>query len=726
MPAFSPRGYKNPATTGEINDPAFWKTVGENQDARWLEAAEDSEQAKQDAATALGTLGAVRALAKQANQSAASSALSSSTSAAASNAAADTVERFGDDVELLKQMGGVSPGSVTDAQTALLIQDQQSETHARLNAQIDEASPTYSANKYGASPSATWEVNRDAFNAAISAASAFGGGRVVAKPGTYTVKGIVQDARVELHLPGVTLVSPDGQMPEVIIARTRTTTATTTKGLNQVSVASTAGIEVGAVVAIAHVGGMLDTQNTYLTANLTASSTDLTLGTAQGFPSAGVLAIEDELVTYASRSGTTLGGVVRGAFGTTPAPHLTQSTIPAGYARQFYATVETISGNILTLDKPVPMDATGVTLTSGILAPGLTEVTVDGNAPAQGATASVVAVSWPMVRHGVVNTLNLRDTDHGGFMLLKGARDNQGTNLSFHNCGIPSVGKGSALWLYQGANNNHISGVTITGDTYVSIYLDDRTASADGWDHSTDDNTLTGIHVDANTNPDKPTAALNIVAGHRNRLGIGSIKGAVRMFSIGYDHQGVRADGQNTTATGNEVFSLTGDVSETAWIAEAGGNVIHDVDYKAAYDPMNSGGNLVYASRLKASEPITLGDLSFPNGTVAAPGVRFASDPDTGWIWNGDGVWSWVSNKAIRLSLYGQEARFSDGMDIATGTTTGTKIGRTASQKIGFFGRTPTIQPAGPAQSNGATVAELEINLNQMILALRTLGLIAQ
>ncbi|MEO9246474.1 pyocin knob domain-containing protein [Citricoccus nitrophenolicus] len=37
MANLSPRGYKNPSTEAEINDPAFWRTVGENQDARFVE-----------------------------------------------------------------------------------------------------------------------------------------------------------------------------------------------------------------------------------------------------------------------------------------------------------------------------------------------------------------------------------------------------------------------------------------------------------------------------------------------------------------------------------------------------------------------------------------------------------------------------------------------------------------------------------------------------------------
>lgn len=139
MADFSPRGYKNPDTPSEINDPAFWATVGKNQDARWLEIKEDSEGALANSTEALATLGAVKQEAAAATAAAQQSASSSVAAQNAATDAADTAELFGDDVELLKQMAQIDPGSVTDAQTALLVQDPVSETNARVITQAIEA-----------------------------------------------------------------------------------------------------------------------------------------------------------------------------------------------------------------------------------------------------------------------------------------------------------------------------------------------------------------------------------------------------------------------------------------------------------------------------------------------------------------------------------------------------------------------------------------------------------
>lgn len=58
----------------------------------------------------------------------------------------------------------------------------------------------------------------------------------------------------------------------------------------------------------------------------------------------------------------------------------------------------------------------------------------------------------------------------------------------------------------------------------------------------------------------------------------------------------------------------------------------------------------------------------------------------------------------------------ADGGDVALGTTTGTKFGTSASQKIGFYNTTPIVQAVVPTGSSTDTV----------ITALQNLGLIRQ
>lgn len=69
---------------------------------------------------------------------------------------------------------------------------------------------------------------------------------------------------------------------------------------------------------------------------------------------------------------------------------------------------------------------------------------------------------------------------------------------------------------------------------------------------------------------------------------------------------------------------------------------------------------------------------------------------------------------------------FADGTNIPLGSTTGTKIGTATTQKLGFFNKTPIIQPSGiSAPSGGATQdTQARTAINSIISALNSLGLI--
>jgi hypothetical protein len=76
-----------------------------------------------------------------------------------------------------------------------------------------------------------------------------------------------------------------------------------------------------------------------------------------------------------------------------------------------------------------------------------------------------------------------------------------------------------------------------------------------------------------------------------------------------------------------------------------------------------------------------------------------------------------------------------DGDNIALGSTTGTKIGTNAAQKLGFYNQAPEVQPTtaiaeGPIVA-GAGAAVLEdttfngYTIGQIVAALQRLGLLA-
>ena len=78
---------------------------------------------------------------------------------------------------------------------------------------------------------------------------------------------------------------------------------------------------------------------------------------------------------------------------------------------------------------------------------------------------------------------------------------------------------------------------------------------------------------------------------------------------------------------------------------------------------------------------------------------------------------------------------FADAVNIAVGTTTGTKIGTSTAQLLGFWNTAPVVQPttAGPAAtfvSNTSLTADDSATfdgytIGQVVAALRTIGILA-
>lgn len=78
----------------------------------------------------------------------------------------------------------------------------------------------------------------------------------------------------------------------------------------------------------------------------------------------------------------------------------------------------------------------------------------------------------------------------------------------------------------------------------------------------------------------------------------------------------------------------------------------------------------------------------------------------------------YVFNKAITIA---------DGLDITTNTSTGTKLPALATQKLGFWGVTPIVQPSAiSAPAGGATIdSQSRTAITSIISTLQSLGLTA-
>ena len=67
---------------------------------------------------------------------------------------------------------------------------------------------------------------------------------------------------------------------------------------------------------------------------------------------------------------------------------------------------------------------------------------------------------------------------------------------------------------------------------------------------------------------------------------------------------------------------------------------------------------------------------------------------------------------------------FVDGVNLTFGTSTGTQIGTSASQKLAFFGKSPVVQPTlGAATAGTSYTSNEQTMLNAVYNAVRALGL---
>lgn len=452
------------------------------------------------------------------------------------------------------------------------------------------ASNRISANSHGASPSATWQQNRDAIQAANDAAKAMGGAVVTLTPGTYEVKGIIQDSHVIYDLNGVTLKSPDGLAPNLIQTRATNCVCNMVKDSNVVTITSgdASGIELGTRVGVLGGGGILDTQVSKLASAITETSTTITLVNTNGLTTLAPLLIGDELISFTGVSGNTITGVTRGAFGTTAVAHTTSEDI--GVARYLIATVIAKSGNTITLNKPCLKTASGVRLVYGTVGAGIIGFpTIDGNKPLGGAPSSVYSVLVQTASCGIYD-LKVINGDVGGIMFTNGSAYNYGNRIFMHDCGVPEGGRGSSFWLYQGCEHNHFDHVEVTGKVWVGVYLDDRTSSSDPWNAPNDNNTFVTTNIDVT---ESTTAPLNVVSGRYNKFLNGKVKAPRVGINISDNGQGT---GGGAKSEGNIFDKFDIDVDEYPYLVYSSGNTLSNINVKRGrLAPIVAPGNCLYA-----------------------------------------------------------------------------------------------------------------------------------
>ena len=109
-------------------------------------------------------------------------------------------------------------------------------------------------------------------------------------------------------------------------------------------------------------------------------------------------------------------------------------------------------------------------------------------------------------------------------------------------------------------------------------------------------------------------------------------------------------------------------------------------------------------------------------GAAGSTAVAFANSI----IFNTKGSYPYVfaidGGERLRITV-NDGIKVAESVNIALGTSTGTKIGSSTTQKLAFYNATPVVQPA--AVANAIDAASAISQLNEVLARLRTLGLIA-
>lgn len=127
--------------------------------------------------------------------------------------------------------------------------------------------------------------------------------------------------------------------------------------------------------------------------------------------------------------------------------------------------------------------------------------------------------------------------------------------------------------------------------------------------------------------------------------------------------------------------------------------------------------------------------VEMADGTAALPSITFINDLNTGFYRIGTDNFALTTNGTKCVDWSTTTQTYADAYDIATGTTTGTKIGTGTTQKIGFWNTAPIVQPTTGAAAatltggGGTTITDTDTfdgyTLKQIVKALRNIGLLA-
>lgn len=594
--------------------------------------------------------------------------------------------------------------------------DRYATLNERLN--IMQSEIGVSVSDYGASSTNTWDNNRNAIQSAIDDVYENGGGVVSFSPGVYLVKGLILKSNVTLSGDGVILKHPDGIQPDIIRTHTFDITGTVNADKKSLNVSDVTQINVGSVIAIRAAGGIHQSQKTTLVDTIRANqTTGIKITDITGFLNNGYLQVENEIIGFTGLIDNELTGVTRGLFGTTTSDHL--ANVEIGLALRKYVDVIGVEGNKLMLSESIDVPLVNTDITGGAINPQIKGIRFDGNRLSGGAPSEVHPIKFELTRYGLIKDVTVQDGE-AGIMARHGNFDLLVENPTFIDCSVPEKTFGSGGWLFRANRRCKYSNVTAIGKMWTGVYFDDRTSKGIEWDGENLDCVLDGMFAKLDRLADN--LGFVFVGSERNLARNIKISGPRTGFSVTSNSQGVGYSTYNTTNNVFESIQISNvyqpsiiKALKTKFInvtyEDATTNYRRFIDNTDDTVYINSGGDV----------PTT----SYVDGSTSSPSYSFTKDPTTGFYRIADGSIQFVSTGIATVRMIASGIMLAEGKDLSFGGVTGSRLGTSPNQKLGFYGVTPIKQPAKIGTiATTATQADIANQMNLIIVALRELGLV--
>lgn len=597
---------------------------------------------------------------------------------------------------------------------------QARDRYATLNERLNviQSEIGVSVSDYGASSTNTWDNNRNAIQSAIDDVYENGGGVVSFSPGVYLVKGLILKSNVTLSGDGVTLKHPDGIQPDIIRTHTFDITGTVNVDKKSLNVSDVTQISVGSVIAIRAAGGIHQSQKTTLVDTITANQTaGIKITDITGFLNNGYLQVENEMIGFTGLIDNELTGVTRGLFGTTTSDHL--ANVEIGLALRKYADVVAIEDNKLILNEEIDIPLSNTDITVGVINPQIKGIRFDGNRLIGGAPSEVHPIKFELTRYGLIKDVTVQNGE-AGIMARHGNFDLLIDNPTFIDCSVPEKTFGSGGWLFRANRRCKYQNVTAIGKMWTGVYFDDRTSKGIEWDGENLDCVLDGMFAKLDRLADN--LGFVFVGSERNLARNIKISGPRTGFSVTSNSQGVGYPTYNTTNNVFESIQISNvyqpsiiKALKTKFInvtyEDATTNYRRFIDNTDDTVYINSGGDV----------PTT----SYVDGSTSSPSYSFTKDPTTGFYRIADGSIQFVSTGIATVRMIASGIMLAEGKDLSFGGVTGSRLGTSPNQKLGFYGVTPIKQPAKIGTiATTATQADIANQMNLIIVALRELGLV--